>query len=166
MSKGVFDIEANGFLDTITKVHSIVIQDLTSGTLSSYDPSNIGQGLEHLRTFDELIGHNIIAYDLPALGLIFNFATRNAFKNTRIVDTLVISRYLWPERPWGHSLEDWGAHLGNPKIHFNEWEVWTPKMQRYCEQDVRVNVDILAALEKEYGGTIDGFKIYQDWASL
>jgi hypothetical protein len=158
MNRCVFDIEANGLLDTITRVWSLVVRDLQTGEKFSYTPDEIQTGLKKLEEYDVLIGHNIIGYDLPALARTMDW---HKYESKRVVDTLVISRYLWPERPWGHSLEDWGVRLGNPKIHFDQWDHWSEEMQTYCEQDVDVNVDILHALEKEFGDILTGFEVYQ-----
>lgn len=104
------------------------------------------------------MGHNIIGYDLPAL-----WKTNGAWDTVPLVlDTLVLSRALWPERPWGHSLRAWGEHLGEPKGDFTDFEEYSDEMLNYCEQDVMVNYKILKALEKEYGELSDGaaFKGY------
>ena len=78
----------------------------------------------------------------------------------KIVDTLLWSQFLNPERVGGHSLAAWGERLGYPKGDFTDFTQYSDEMLEYCKQDVRVNYQILRALEKEYGDTIQGYSIY------
>ena len=67
----VFDIEANGFLKQLTTIHCLAIRNLDKeDEVWSYKPDEIEQGLEHLLQADELIGHNIIAYETMPSNLI------------------------------------------------------------------------------------------------
>jgi DNA polymerase I-like protein with 3'-5' exonuclease and polymerase domains len=117
---------------------------------------------------DELIGHNIIKFDIPALQKVYPW-----FKPKGVViDTLVLARLIWPELketdpklikrgklPPGlrgrYSLEAFGYRLGNWKGDYSKmmeekgldpWASWNPEMQEYCEQDVVVNADLYAKL--------------------
>ncbi len=107
------------------------------------------------------MGHNIIGFDLPAL-----FKQYGEWEQVPLVmDTQVTSRFLWPERPWGHHLAGWGKHLGNEKGDFaytvERFAEFSEEMMDYCVQDVMLNVDVYHALEEEYGLTLsDGFNIY------
>ncbi|WP_206631182.1 DNA polymerase [Mesorhizobium sp. M7A.F.Ca.MR.362.00.0.0] len=130
--------------------------------------NGIGAGLERLMQADELIGHNIIKFDLPAIQKVYPW-----FKPKGVViDTLVLSRLIWPELketdpklikrgklPPGlrgrYSLEPFGYRLGNWKGDYSKmmeekgldpWASWNPEMQGYCEQDVVVNADLYAKL--------------------
>lgn len=83
-----------------------------------------------------------------------------------ILDTLVISRALWPERPWGHSLAAWGEYLGEKKGDFDDFEEYSEEMLEYCKQDVIVTAKVLHALNKEYGEitnglTLKGYSVYR-----
>lgn len=167
-----FDIETNGLLDELDTVHSLAIQDVDSGYCWSccdhegYESPNghdttldIKAGIELLEEADELIGHNIIKFDIPAIQKVFPWFTPNG----KITDTLNASRLIWtdlfsmdmrfaqknqdfPKRLLGrHSLEAWGARLGCPKDDYSKrmkekgldpWAEWNPMMQSYCEQDV------------------------------
>ena len=90
----------------------------------------------------ELIGHNIIDYDIPVLERILG----TDFGSCNVTDTLVLSRLADPSREGGHSLEAWGQRLGCPKGEHNDWDNYSPEMVEYCEQDVRVNVKVYNAL--------------------
>ena len=74
MTRYIFDIECNGFLDTVTKLHSLVFMDMDTGEMFSYafpDTSHatidFNEGLIALESASELIGHNIISFDIPVL---------------------------------------------------------------------------------------------------
>ena len=61
------DLEANGLLDTATKVHCGVFKDKETGELFKFRPDNIKEMLEFLDTADVLIFHNGTFYDFPLL---------------------------------------------------------------------------------------------------
>lgn len=154
----IFDLETDGFLESVTKVHSLVIHDVGTGKLHSFGPGQIDDGLAMLETADCIVGHNIIKYDIPVLRKLYPHLKLTA----RAFDTLVATSLIWPKdaikdrdfkaikkgtMPGGlmgkQSLEAWGYRLGNYKGDFKgPWEHWTPEMQEYCEQDVRVTLDL------------------------
>ena len=78
-----------------------------------------------------------------------------------IADTLLISRFLWPERAGGHGLGAWGERLGFPKGDYSDWSKYTPEMLAYCRQDVEVNHQVLLALEEEHGTPFEGYEVYK-----
>ena len=85
----IFDLESDGLLDAVTRVHCIVIGDLDSDRVHEYGPGRITAALAHLAHADVLIGHNIQGYDLPVLQQLHGWAPRS---NCRIVDTLIAAR--------------------------------------------------------------------------
>ena len=106
----VFDIEANGLLDTATTVHCIVIADLDSDQINEYGPDQIGAALGHLSRADYLTGHNICGYDLPLLQKLHQWAPR---AGCAIVDTLVVARLILPNIS---ELDDKAAAMGGAKM--------------------------------------------------
>ena len=64
-----FDIETDGLLRGLTKIHCIAAQDLDTNEQYFWDSinDNIKEGLAFLLTADELWGHNIIGYDFEAI---------------------------------------------------------------------------------------------------
>ena len=62
----IFDIETNGLLDDLNKVHCLVLKDTSTDKVETYT-NNIQDGLKRLEQADCIIGHNIIKFDLPAL---------------------------------------------------------------------------------------------------
>lgn len=170
MSRYIFDIESNGLLPEMTKVHCIVLKDIDTGEVISCADQpgyrSIESALDYISDADFLAGHNIIKFDLPALAKIY---PRLSLKKTcGFFDTLITSRLFWPEldgvdrAKWSHipvkymgrhSLAAWGERLGVSKIKFaeekkkgeepkNVWESWSEEMQIYCAQDVEVSLEL------------------------
>lgn len=151
--KLLFDIEADGLLDTITKVHVIAIKNLDTGEATAYSRDTLEEGIELLQSASVLVGHNIINYDIHALAKVYpGFSTK-----AKLVDTLVLSRAIYSDlfgydmavyrrklspRDYGsHSLRAWGNRLNNKKGAFSEtadWAEWSQDMEDYCLQDVAV----------------------------
>lgn len=156
MSRVLFDIEANGFLDTVDTIWCVVATNLDSGVTRRYSPFDIDEAVKYLQSADVLVGHNIIGYDLPAIWKVHH----PWYEVPAIIDTLVLSRYLRPERWGGHGLEAWGKTLGFPKGDFHEFDAYSAEMLEYCENDVKLNVKVLETLEDEYGKAFTGYKIY------
>lgn len=168
MTRYIFDIECNGFLDTVTKLHSLVLMDLDTGLMSSFAypgeySSLINGEVELLEGATELIGHNVIAFDLPVLQKLMPSLKITA----KVTDTLVLSRLIHsdlkaedaprlaaktitPKLYGSHSLEAWGERLGMLKGNYEGgFEVWSQEMQDYCEQDVRVTQKLYDYLRPE-----------------
>lgn len=166
MARYAFDCETDGLLDTLTKVHSLVLTDVdTRERISCHDGEGfvpVEKGLKLLMGADEAIGHNVIKFDIPALTKVYPWFK---LEETKVKDTLVLSRLIWsnikdhdfrltkvgrlPGKLIGsHSLRAWGYRLGNLKGDFSHtddqsrWDVWTPEMQSYCEQDVEVTLSL------------------------
>jgi DNA polymerase I len=157
MSRVVFDIEGDGFLFHITRLWCISTWEITEGVKHHFGPDRIDEGIEYLKQAGCLIGHNIIGYDLPAIWKV----TGEWEEVPLCLDTLIVSRFLYPERPGGHSLEAWGDKLGYPKQEFSDFSQYTPVMAEYCDNDVAVNVKVLEELEKEHGTTLTGYQVYR-----
>jgi len=155
MKKIVFDVESDGFVNEATKAWCISTYDImnkTSVTFSDNDSScpSISEGLKYIAKADELIGHNIIMYDIPLLEKLFNFKT-----DARFVDTFLMSQLLNFNRCLGryrgrHGLEMWGEHFGVLKPSQNQWLRFESSMLGRCEQDVLINVRVFHALLKEF----------------
>lgn len=151
----LFDIETDGLLNTLSKIHCIVLKNLDDGIVWSGGPDDIQEGLEILANADLIIGHNIIGFDIPAIQKLYpNWKPRGVVR-----DTQVLCRLIWPDlkehdlksikKKRGfpphligrHSLKAWGYRLGCRKGEYAEttdWQHWTPELQAYCEQDVEV----------------------------
>ena len=149
--KLVFDIETDGFLQGMTKVHCFATIDLESGEIRKFR-NNIIEGLEYLEKAEFLIGHNIKKFDIPALQKIYTFNPKG-----EVFDTLEYARRIWPniiqsdniedkiplELRGRHSLKSWGHRLSNLKGDYEgPWDVYSERMMDYCVQDVAVTLEL------------------------
>lgn len=144
MKQIVFDIEANGL--NPDKVWVIVAHELDTQETKVFSGSTLYDFNTYIQDLHgdvyELIGHNIIDYDIPVLERILG----TDFGSCNVTDTLVLSRLADPQREGGHSLENWGQLLGCPKGEHNDWDNYSQEMVEYCKQDVLVNVKVYNAL--------------------
>ena len=60
MSSYIFDVETDGFLDVVSKVHCIVLKDVDTNTMIHLP---VKEAVAKLEKADLIIGHNIIKYD-------------------------------------------------------------------------------------------------------
>ena len=139
----IFDIETDGL--NATKIWCITILNLETKKILSYYKDSINQGLEILKNAKELIGHNIIGFDIPVIKKLYNIDLFNKI----IIDTLVISRLFNPVREGGHSLKVWGDRLNLPKIDFEEFDQFSMEMVQYCERDTLLNEKVYNYLKTE-----------------
>ena len=94
MPRIVADIESDGLLPQLTQIHVICTLDLDTGEKRSFNPGEIDAGIAYLETASELIFHNGITFDIPALRKIYpDFST----DGITLTDTLVLSRLLRPD---------------------------------------------------------------------
>jgi DNA polymerase I-like protein with 3'-5' exonuclease and polymerase domains len=140
----IFDIETNGLKPD--KIHCLVAKPLGQ-EIKTFRPHEIEQGIKFLQQADALIGHNIIGFDIPVINKLYNV---DLFKNTVVIDTLVMSRLFNPVRDGGHSLNNWGYIVRCPKGQEpDDWEIFTEDMLTYCKQDVVLNEKIFHYLNSE-----------------
>ncbi len=134
MRRAIFDIETNGLLDTCDTLWCIVLIDVESGDIHRFDPEDCKDGVRMLLQYDEIIGHNIIGFDIPAL---VKLGLADYDRLPKVTDTLVLSRLMHtnigevdrehlvknkdyiPVRLQGsHGLKAWGYRLGEHKGEF------------------------------------------------
>ena len=149
MKQIVFDIEANGL--NPDKVWCIIAYERGAKEYTTWSGDDLVCFKDWIKEQGELevIGHNIIGYDIPVLEQLLNVD----FSKCKVTDTLVMSRLAQPSREGGHSLENWGQLLGFPKGEHNDWDNFSQDMVEYCEQDVRVNELVYQRLLRD----LDGF---------
>jgi len=157
----VFDLESDGLYDVATKIHCIVIHDITAEQTFSYGPDCIADAIDHLATADVLIGHNLIFFDLPVLQKLHSFVSK-----ARIIDTLICTRLIWPKEKLydldieqypqvpknlrgSASLKAWGWRLADHKISFKDFSEYSQEMLEYCIQDVNVTTKLWRHISKE-----------------
>jgi DNA polymerase-1 len=147
----IFDIETNAKkLDQITRVWCVCCLDPDSGKRWQYPPARIPKALAKIRKAEELIGHNIGAYDLPVLEQQYGFQYTG-----RVVDTLVLSRLIFnglsdeSDQYGRHGLEAWGKRLTCHKGDWSNFQRWDPAMLDYCSQDCTVVAKLLDHLREQ-----------------
>lgn len=159
MLRLVFDIETDGL--NPTKIHTMTIYD--GENYVRYDKELVPEGVKRLQQADEIVGHNIINFDIPAIQKVYPWFrfngrvtdtlvwTRLEFTDLMELDMALVHRGILPkDLITRHSLKAWGYRLGILKGDFAEttdWQEWSDEMSEYCEQDVRVTVALLRKLE-------------------
>lgn len=170
----IFDIETDGLLDTMTKIHCISISD-GHGHITGYTPDKVEEGVKRLEEAlvkgEGICGHNIIDFDIPAIQRTFpHFSAVVDKYRSSICDTLVYCRLTYPDTKTqdkkqydlgkfpgsligSQSLKAWGYRLGILKGTYaddndNAWACFNPEMLEYNKQDVRVTEELLKFLNK------------------
>lgn len=140
MTTLVVDIEADGLLDTATKIHCIVAMDLDTGRIID---GGLNDMLSLLETAETIIMHMGFGYDLPLLTKLHP----DVIIDAQIIDTLVMSREWWPDRPLGHSLDSWCEELGATKPKIDDWsdQPYEVYLER-CREDVRTTAKLYQLL--------------------
>ena len=147
MNQLVFDIEADG-LDP-TQIWCVCAKYV--GTPEVYTFTDVATFKAFIKDVDEVIGHNVIGYDVPVLERLWDID----FSNVKITDTLVLSRLSEPSKLGGHSLKKWGEYLQFPKDEYSDWSRLTPEMIEYCKQDVKVTEAVYKTVLKDLEGFSD-----------
>lgn len=184
MSVLIADLESDGLLDELTKIHCIVTKDYETENIHQY---NSFHGL-HLDRFldrttssgnsgDCLVFHNGINFDIPAILKLYP-----EWQPPKVFDTLIACRLIWPnikekdfrrknfpkELIGSHSLKAWGYRLGFKKGDFGEttdWKEWSQEMEDYCVTDVEVTYR-LYKLILEQGYSQEALDLEFDFATL
>lgn len=174
----LFDIETNGLLDQLDRVHCLAIKDADTGEAADFADQPgyrpIAEGLQLLADADIIAGHNVIGFDVPAIQKVYPWWTPRG----RVRDTMVMARVVWPkdrlkDRDFvlhkagklpgnligRHSLEAFGYRLGEYKGDYGKashgtkgddlWARWSPEMHDYMVQDVEVTFKLWHRIARE-----------------
>jgi hypothetical protein len=152
----ILDLETDGLLPEVTKVHTLTTYNTETNIFNTYDQGQVPAGLTSIREAPSICGHNIIAYDLPVIKKLYGWEPKG-----KIRDTIILARLAYPEIKevdYGlnregklpgnligrHSLEAWGYRMGEAKgVKMTDWSEWTQDMSDYCKQDVKVTTMLL-----------------------
>lgn len=172
----LFDVETDGLLDTMTKIHCMSISD-GHHNVTGYRPDEIEDGVKRLwkavNNGEGICGHNIINFDIPAIQKIYPWFDIPRDKRQYVVDTLVLARLVFSnisESDYGafrhkempgaligsHTLKAYGYRLGVYKGTYAEdtedaWAMFNEDMLKYNKQDVVVTEALYEKeLEKHY----------------
>lgn len=107
MARLIYDIESDGLLDTITKIHCIVTRDIDTGLIRAYydvplacpefpPAGSVEDGVRAVAAADLRIGHYICGYDEAVLTKFFPWYERT-FEVEHTFDTKVVAAVLWPD---------------------------------------------------------------------
>lgn len=163
----IFDLESDGLLDALTRIHTLHMYDTDTGKFLRFNDGAFADGtpaerdgpieeaVQMLMAADDVCGHNIIGFDIPAIRKLYpDFEPLG-----RVHDTMIYARLIWPhlkeidmnamkslKRPadfgrliGSHSLKAWGIRLGEHKGDYEGgWEHFTQDMEEYAAQDVVV----------------------------
>lgn len=167
----VFDIETNGLLDRMDRIHCIWAADIDTGEFFEFGPLAIAAGVKTLEQADELVAHNGFGFDYEAIRKLYpNFKPKGRLRDSMAETRLVFSNITdidftqrrkrqssLPTNLIGsHSLEAWGHRLGLHKGDYakemkaqglDPWANWNPEMHAYCRQDVVVTLELVRKLE-------------------
>jgi hypothetical protein len=154
-----WDIETDGLLDTVTKIHVIVIRDMEDDSqVVQYFESQFSEALRILENADEAWGHNALAFDVPALRKVLGWKGK-----AKVYDSMLASQLAFPDlikldyathvqsgiMPKGmagsHSIEAWGLRLGEVKAGADilDFSVLTPELLARCVADTSIGVDVV-----------------------
>jgi len=178
-SQAIFDLETNGLLDEVTTIHCLVFYDVGKKQLHSFPPDSVYDGLLMLSEYDQVIGHNIIGYDIPVV----NKLHPDIKLSDDVIDTLLLSKLAYynihsideqsdilPRLKGRHSLESWGYRLNDNKGDFGKqedaWDMYTNDMLLYCEQDVKLTVKLLKTLQSKEWLPDEALRIEQEFARV
>ena len=171
MKRLIFDIETNDLLPKLRQCHCLVIQDADTREVfrfnRSMDGTPVEDGLDMLQEADVIVGHNVINFDIPALKKLYGWEPKAIVRDTLTMARLIhtdIRDYdikraqkddTYPRKLIGsHSLKAWGYRLNMLKgtyLESNDLTRWTPELEDYCEQDVKVTLELFNHLEaKKY----------------
>jgi DNA polymerase-1 len=148
MRQLAFDIETDGIV--ATKVHCIVAIDVTTREQFIYrsDKGDLDGFRDLISESCELIGHNILGYDIPTLERLMGME----FGQHLLTDSLVLSRLSNPSRLGGHSLKNLSRNTTEEKTHHEDWSVISDDMVEYCVQDVVATIGVYLRLIQELAG--------------
>lgn len=151
MTTTVFDIETDGLLDELTKIHVLSYMGTDGLVHHTHD-------YDDMRTFfaetDVIVGHSIVRFDVPAVEKVLGIKVKS-----RLIDTLALSWYLNHGRLL-HGLASYGEEYGVPKPVVDDWHNLSPEEYAHrCDEDVKINVrlwrDLQIKLNKLYGNIND-----------
>jgi hypothetical protein len=148
MQEYVFDIETDGLLDDLTKIHvlSYTADGLTVKSIHDYQEMR-----EFLSSASVLIGHNVVRFDVRALEKVLGIKVK-----AQVYDTLPLAWYLDHEES-RFGLEIYGEKFGVKKPYIEDWGNLTQAEYTFrCESDVQINYRLWGNLRKRLNFLYEG----------
>lgn len=152
----VGDLEGDGFLDNVTKIHCLVLRnfgvDSTGRDASSkicFVPSTHVALVKKLGEYKEvhkvksfpswvnkerprLVFHFGEGYDFPAMKKVWSWEPREEDR----IDSLILARMDDPARD--NSIEGWGRYFGVKKPEHEDWSKFSLDMLHRCDEDTYI----------------------------
>lgn len=170
----VADLEADGLLDTVTKIHVMSLQ------MQDKDVMSLGTDNECKRIKDcfsyhidnniPMVLHNGVSYDIPMVEQVLGID----LSRLMVIDSLALSWYLNFNRKQ-HGLASFHEDYGIEKPAIDDWENLTFEEYKHrCEEDVKINkalwedlkgrlVDIYSKAQEQIdSGAVGGKRMYDD----
>lgn len=119
----VIDIETRGLLDKLKSKEDLHVMSVGWKSNGKWNIKSTNREEDIAKIFENpnntIVGHFFLAYDLPALKIMFPSINFKA----KIIDSLALSHYLFNDR-LKHGLEDYGVEFGYEKVKISEeqWE--------------------------------------------
>lgn len=140
-----------------SRMHLVGLYAESGESIACYNAEELNATLERLGA-TSLIGHNLVAFDLPRLYEIWGWEPRGL----EIIDTLLLGRLYDPSIDGGHSLKQWALRAGQRlKEDFDTADFdgpTTQKMVDYCLADCAATWDVYLYIDKLLAA--DGFSDY------
>jgi len=137
----VVDIETKGLLDKLKSKEDFHVMSVGWKSNGIWNIKSTNKEEDIAKVFENpdntVVGHFFLAYDLPALKIMFP----NINFRAKIIDSLALSHYLSNDR-LKHGLEDYGIEFGYEKVKISneEWEnLDYDKAEARCRRDVEIN---------------------------
>ena len=94
-------------------------------------------------------------FDLRVFKLLYDWTFHG-----KVIDTLTMSKLLYPERAGGHSIEAWGKRLNRYKPTHEDWSQYSDDMMHRCEEDTEINLLTYRILCTEAREPIEGVALW------
>lgn len=164
MKEVVFDVEANGLLETITKVWVIAAQDVETNKMYVFTDmpcsvevaGSLRDGVRFLKGYDKIICHNFLGFDYHVFEMFFpDLWNRKEVPFSKCWDTLSQSRCQHFSRPrlkgvkGNHGLGYYGQLFKYPKPPIDDWSYWDEEKLNRVLVDVEINTRAYKYLNNE-----------------
>jgi len=162
MTTLLFDLEADGLLDTVTKIHCIVTLNPDTDEVKTYGPDEISIGIQALEQADIIVAHNYIGYDRRVIKKFYP-----DFKEPDYHDTYILSQMLYANEMQFHSIDAWGKYFKRYKPAHEEWDTYSEEMLYRCKEDTQILKRLWEKLTRKgqltkLGKSIDlEYKVYE-----
>ena len=156
MKVTVIDIETDGLLPDLTKIH--VMGWWVSGSKEVHTTTDLNKMKEVIISSEVIVGHNFYMFDSIVLEDFLGIKIDN------IIDTLALSNYLREPRIT-HGLASYQEEVGVAKIEVGDWVDGSIELyEERVKEDVKINVNLYHIFMKElkvlYGGNAERFAMF------